>query len=177
VLKSSLKVSSLPTELSQGQCQSQSYFTSGGLPPIGLFLLQAPWEPRPVFFKLNTCGYSPYITFSLEDGPVVYNCCWSSSAQSFSGLSREWLMTIFYRHRLETSPTWRSGSPYLYPPGTGRNNYNPRHWISFSSSSELSQSQKSKLLYDWQFTANQFVFASSPLRLTTRIFLSTEPLR
>jgi hypothetical protein len=29
---------------------------------------------------------------------------------------------------------------------------------------------KSKLLYDWQFTANQFVSASSPLRLTTRDF-------
>jgi hypothetical protein len=35
---------------------------------------------------------------------------------------------------------------------------------------------KSKLLYDWRFTANQFVLASSLLRLTTRFF-STEPLR
>jgi hypothetical protein len=30
------------------------------------------------------------------------------------------------------------------------------------------QLTKSKLLYDWQFTANRFVLASSPLRLTTR---------
>jgi hypothetical protein len=29
---------------------------------------------------------------------------------------------------------------------------------------------KSKLLYDWRLTANQFVLASSPLRLTTRDF-------
>jgi hypothetical protein len=36
---------------------------------------------------------------------------------------------------------------------------------------------KSVLLYDWRFTANQFVLASSPLRLTTGVFLSTEPLR
>jgi hypothetical protein len=28
----------------------------------------------------------------------------------------------------------------------------------------------SELLYDWRFTANQFVLAPSPLRLTTRIF-------
>jgi hypothetical protein len=28
------------------------------------------------------------------------------------------------------------------------------------------------LLYDWRFTANQFVLASNPLRLTTRIFSS-----
>jgi hypothetical protein len=31
---------------------------------------------------------------------------------------------------------------------------------------------KSKLLYDWRFTANQFVLASSPLRLMTRFFFS-----
>jgi hypothetical protein len=37
----------------------------------------------------------------------------------------------------------------------------------------VSQSKpKSKLLYDWRFTANQFVLASSPLRLTIRIFFS-----
>jgi hypothetical protein len=29
---------------------------------------------------------------------------------------------------------------------------------------------KSKLLYDWRFTANQFALAPSPLRITTRIF-------
>jgi hypothetical protein len=29
---------------------------------------------------------------------------------------------------------------------------------------------KSKLLYDWRFTVNQFVLASGPLRLTTRFF-------
>jgi hypothetical protein len=29
---------------------------------------------------------------------------------------------------------------------------------------------ESELLYDWRFTANQFVFATSALRLTTSIF-------
>jgi hypothetical protein len=29
---------------------------------------------------------------------------------------------------------------------------------------------KSELLYDWRFTANEFVLASSPLRLTTEFF-------
>jgi hypothetical protein len=41
----------------------------------------------------------------------------------------------------------------------------------------LTKVKKSKLLYDWQFTANQLVLASSPLRLTTRVFFSTELLR
>jgi hypothetical protein len=64
----------------------------------------------------------------LKDGSVIYNCCWSSPAQSFSGQNPAELKTIFYWHRFETSPNWRVGSPYLYPqeqggplisPGTG----------------------------------------------------------
>jgi hypothetical protein len=54
-----------------------------------------------------------------EDGFVVYNCCWSSRAQSFSGPSPVGLVTTFYCHRFETPSTWRARSPYLYPPGTG----------------------------------------------------------
>jgi hypothetical protein len=34
-----------------------------------------------------------------------------------------------------------------------------------------------ELLYDWRFTANQFVLAPSPLTLTAINFLSTEPLQ
>jgi hypothetical protein len=35
----------------------------------------------------------------------------------------------------------------------------------------------SELLYDWRFTANQFILASNPLRITTRDVFSTESLR
>jgi hypothetical protein len=62
-----------------------------------------------------------------EDGSVLYNCWWSSPAQSFSGPTPTGLMTIFYCLRFETPPTWRTRSPYLYPPGTGRPSYSPRH--------------------------------------------------
>jgi hypothetical protein len=37
------------------------------------------------------------------------------------------------------------------------------------------QKSKSKLLYDWQVTANQFVLAPSSLRLTTRYFFQLNP--
>jgi hypothetical protein len=37
------------------------------------------------------------------------------------------------------------------------------------SESDLSESE-SEVLYDWQFTANQFVLAPSLLRLLTRVF-------
>jgi hypothetical protein len=35
----------------------------------------------------------------------------------------------------------------------------------------LAAPSESELLYDWLFTANQFVLATSPLRPTTRIFI------
>jgi hypothetical protein len=43
--------------------------------------------------------------------------------------------------------------------------------------STLRRYTQSQLLYGWRFTANQFVFATSPLRSTHRIFISTEHLR
>jgi hypothetical protein len=110
------------------ESESQIYFTTGGLPPISSSWRQAPWDPRLVtlFFQLNICGYSLYVT-SLwrEDGSVVYHCCWASPAQSFSGPSPAGLMTILYCLRFETPQTWRARFPYLYIPGTGWSGYNP----------------------------------------------------
>jgi hypothetical protein len=47
------------------QSQSQSYFTTGGLPPISSSCRQARWSPGPEIFSLNSCGNSPYVTSSL----------------------------------------------------------------------------------------------------------------
>jgi hypothetical protein len=49
-----------------GQSQSQSYFTTGGLPR------QAPWEQTTsnFIFQLIICGYSPYVTSCLTRGWV-----------------------------------------------------------------------------------------------------------
>jgi hypothetical protein len=86
------------------------------------------------FFQLSNCGYSPDITSSLMRGWVCrLKLLWSSPAQSFSGLSLAGLVTIFYCPRLETPPTWRTRSPYLYPPGAGRPSYVSRHRVPFSS--------------------------------------------
>jgi hypothetical protein len=53
-------------------CQSQTCFTTGGLPPISSSWRQVLWDSRPVFFisQPNTCGYSPYVTSSLTRGWV-----------------------------------------------------------------------------------------------------------
>jgi hypothetical protein len=69
-----------------------------------------------------------------EDGSIVYICCWSSWAQSFSGPSPARLMTTFNCLRFETPPTRRARSPYLYPPGTGRLSYTPKYWVLFFTS-------------------------------------------
>jgi hypothetical protein len=61
--------------------------------------------------------------------PVVQIWCWFSKEQSLSVQSPRGLMTIIYCLRYETPPTWRAGSPYLYPPGAGWPSYTPRHWV------------------------------------------------
>jgi hypothetical protein len=43
--------------------QSQSYITACGLPPISSSRPQPLWDPRPVFFKLNTCSYNHYVSY------------------------------------------------------------------------------------------------------------------
>jgi hypothetical protein len=52
--------------------QSQSYFRTGGLLPISSSWRQAPWDSwhSNFIFQLNTCGYSPCVTFSLMTGWV-----------------------------------------------------------------------------------------------------------
>jgi hypothetical protein len=69
---------------------------------------------------------------SDERRAAIYNFCWTSPAQSFLGPSPGGLVTIFYRLRFETPPTWRARSQYLHPPGTGWLTYTPRYWIPFS---------------------------------------------
>jgi hypothetical protein len=112
--------------LNMDQSQSQGHFTTGGLPPIISSWRQAPWDPRQLILFSNwTFLVIVLMQHPLwrEDGSVVYNFCWSSPAQSFSGPSL----------RFGTPKTWRARSPYLYPPGTGRPGYTPRHWVPFSS--------------------------------------------
>jgi hypothetical protein len=138
--------------------------------------------PKTRFLLLSdTCGFfNVRCLLWREDGSVVYSCCWPSPAQSFSGPSPAERITIFYYFRFETPPTWRTRSLYLYPPGIGWPSYTPWHWVHCSSpptprrvngEGVRAQSQsESELLYNWLFTANQFVLAPSPLRLKATDF-------
>jgi hypothetical protein len=138
--------------------------------------------------QLRVCWFGvPSLTRELF---VVYNCCWFSPAQSFSGPSSGGIMTIFYCLRFKTTPTWRARSPYLYPPRTGWSSYTPRHWVLFSSlrtirratveafkpasARGLKTESESELLYHWQITGNQFVLALKPLSVRERDFLPND---
>jgi hypothetical protein len=61
------------------------------------------WGLRPNFYYYQTVVV--YVGRSLwrENESVVYNCYWSSPAQSFSGPTTVGLVTIFYCLRFETS--------------------------------------------------------------------------
>jgi hypothetical protein len=117
------------------ESRGQSYFMTGGLPAMSLSWRQVPREARPVIlFSKWTLAVTALMYHPLwrEDGAVVYNCCWFSPAQSFSGSNPARFMTIFYSLRIATLPTWRARFPYLYPPGTAWPGYTPRHWVSLS---------------------------------------------
>jgi hypothetical protein len=99
---------------------SQSYVTTDGQSAT-LSWCQAPPGAQDQFLLLSdSYGFvDAGCPHRRMDGSVVYNCCWSSPAQSFSGPSPVGFMTIFHCLRFVTPPVWRARSPYLYPPGTG----------------------------------------------------------
>jgi hypothetical protein len=64
----------------------ESYFTTGGLPPVSWSWRQAPWDSRPdiLFLQLSSCGNSPYVTISLTRSWVMnmlglVACYWKST--------------------------------------------------------------------------------------------------
>jgi hypothetical protein len=76
VTSSNSGCSSAPVLMSS---QPSGHFTTGGLLPVSSSWRQAPWDSRPeIFFQLNPCGHSPYVTSSLwrEVGFLSYEYAW-----------------------------------------------------------------------------------------------------
>jgi hypothetical protein len=119
----------------QRQCQSQSYFTTGGLPPINSSWRQAPWDSQPEFFlQLNTCGHNRYVISSLTRIWVCRLQLLLALAselilRSESRSTHDHILLSQIRHLLNLQPR----SPYLFPPGTDWPSYIPRHWVPFPS--------------------------------------------
>jgi hypothetical protein len=87
-----------------------------------------------LFFQLNICGDSPYLTSSLTRRWACRLLLLLELASTvILGSESCGTLPTFYSLRFETPPTCRARSPYLYSPGTGWPSHNPRHWVPFSS--------------------------------------------
>jgi hypothetical protein len=120
------------------------------------------------------------LPLSYKRTAVVYNCCWPSPAQSFSGASPEGLMTKFYSLRFETPPILKVKVPVfifprnrvvqLYPQALGSpfvGSYNSQGYVGGIRTRphvdcNSQPKSKSELLFDRRFTANQSVLAPTP---------------
>jgi hypothetical protein len=87
-----------------------------------------------IFFQLNTCGHSPYITYSLPRGWVcrLQLLLVLASAIILGPESRRTPDHILLS-QIRDFPNLESRSPYLYQPGTGWLSYTPGQWVPFSS--------------------------------------------
>jgi hypothetical protein len=92
---------------------SESYVTTDGQ-PASLSWHKAPfWGLRPdLYYCLTVAGLLIWGALWREDGSVVYNSCWPSPAQSFSGPSPLGLVAIF--------TVSDSRLPFSSPPTTRR---------------------------------------------------------
>jgi hypothetical protein len=91
------------------------------------------------------------------------------------GIARLWLLTIevlMANHELPLLTAHELHSP------TANSRLSP-HWLLLAITAFVQS--EAELLYDWQFTANQFVLVPSLLSLMTRVlfffFFATEPLQ
>jgi hypothetical protein len=80
-----------------------------------------------IFFRLIRVCY--FVTPSLTRGQVCNLLLLLVLASAVPRYSRPYLTVPI----LETPPTWRTRTPYFYPPGTGWPRYTPVHWVPFPS--------------------------------------------
>jgi hypothetical protein len=76
--------------------ESESYITTDGQSASPSWNKGPIWDLRPDFYYCQTVAGLLMWGALSEDWSVVYNCCWSSPTQSFSGPSLLGLVTIFY---------------------------------------------------------------------------------
>jgi hypothetical protein len=119
------------------------------------------------------------------DGTVVYNRCWPSPVQSFSGPTRdspnlEGQVPVFISPRNRVAQLYTHVLDSLFVASYDSQSYGG----GIRTRLHAGLIAKSKLLYDWRFTANQFVLTPRPSKITIIdfffiyfYFFATEPLR
>jgi hypothetical protein len=106
-----------------------------------------------ILFWLNICSHSLHVTSSLARGWV---CC----LQLLLALASPFILRSkscrtqnhILLSQIWGSPNLEAKSPYLYPPGTGWPNYNPRHWslsVAFYDSQGYSEGDLNPPPHPW----------------------------
>jgi hypothetical protein len=180
-----MQVATTTPQTSRGLHAIDPGFATGVLPSISSSWRPAPWEPPPEnFFKRTEPLQSYSLCNILSD---------ERTGLSFTVAAGPHQLSHFpLRVPRDSRPHFTvSGSRLPQPVGSGPCIYIPQEQggllIPFCRLLRLSglrwrysnwpQKSKSKLLYDWRLTANQYFLASNPLGPTTRDILSTELLR
>jgi hypothetical protein len=94
---------------SESESESESYVTTDGQSASLSWNKEPIWGLRPDFYYCQTVGGFVDVGRPIrrEDGSVIYNCCWPSPAQSFSGPS-----PVFVNR--ETKPSKHNSGPILH---------------------------------------------------------------
>jgi hypothetical protein len=101
----------------------QSYFMTGGSPPISSPWCQAPWGPRPEIFQLSPCDNSPYVTSSLTRRWVCLFCIFFRVKVTFrltvsQSVSKSWCQATSGAHDQIFLTLWQlqpcfCGAPFV----------------------------------------------------------------
>jgi hypothetical protein len=134
--------------------QSRYDWRSVGQPVLAPSLI---WGPKTRFLLLSVMGLLMWGVLSDERAGLSFTIAAGPRHRINLGSESAGLVTIFYCLRFETSPNLEDQVPVFISPRI--------------------QIVKSELLYDWRFTANQFVLSSSPPETHDQSFFSTELLR
>jgi hypothetical protein len=92
------------------------------------------WGPKTGFILLSDIFVFVDIGHPLLREDESHNCCWSSPAQSSSGLNPAGIITTLYTVSDSRLPQSGGPGPRKYMPlGTGWPSYNPRHWVLYDT--------------------------------------------
>jgi hypothetical protein len=163
--------------------QCQSYVTTDGQ-SASLSWRQAPiWGPRPDLYYCHRGARLMWGALSDKRTGLSFTIAAGSRQQSHSRVRvprDSWPYFTVSHSRL---PQSGGPGPHIYIPQAPGSIFVASYdsqgcggGIRTLLHARVNPSQSQELLYDWRFMANQFVLAPSPLRITSRDFL-TETLR
>jgi hypothetical protein len=187
-------LSSLTNGWSRIKVKVKIFFTTDGQ-LVSLSWCQAPiWGLRPHFYYRQAIAdlliwgavsdERTGLPFTVSDGPrqcshsrvLVPGDSWPYFTVSDSRLPNlEAQVPVFISPRNRVAQEYPQGLGSHFVASHDSQGYGGSIRVRLHEGNNSLSKWKSKLLYDWRYTANQFVLAPSPLRPTTRDFFQLNP--